>query len=89
MALGAGRAPIFRIVVGESALLVAVGVVFALPGALGATRLISAQLYGLKPADPGTMAGAILLLAGVAAFASYIPARRATQVDPMVALRYE
>ena len=89
MALGAGRAQIFRIVVGESALLVAVGVVFALPGALGATRLISAQLYGLKPADPGTMAGAILLLAGVAAFASYIPARRATQVDPMVALRYE
>jgi ABC-type antimicrobial peptide transport system permease subunit len=89
MALGAGRAQILRIVAWESALLVAAGVALGLPGALGAARLISAQLYGLMPADPGTMAGAILLLAGVAAFASYIPARRATNVDPMVALRHE
>ena len=89
MALGADRAHILRMIVGESVLLVATGVALGLPLALAAAQLVSGQLYGLKPADPGTIAGAILLLAAVAALASYIPARRATRVDPMVALRYE
>jgi putative ABC transport system permease protein len=89
MALGAGRTQILSMIVRESALLVAAGVFLGLPGALAAAQLISGQLYGLKPADPGTIAGAILLLAAVGALAGYIPARRATKVDPMVALRYE
>ena len=89
VALGAGRAQILRMIVWESALLVAAGVILGLPGALAAAQLVSGQFYGLKPADPGTIAGAILLLAAVGALAGYIPARRATKVDPMVALRYE
>ena len=59
------------------------------PVALAAARLISGQLYGLKPADPSTIAGAIFLIAAVGALAGYIPARRATRVDPIVALRHE
>jgi len=89
MALGADRAQILGLILGESGRLMAVGVAIGLPVALVAARLISGQLYGLKPADPLTMAGAVLLLAGVAALAGYIPARRATKVDPMVALKYE
>jgi predicted permease len=89
MALGAGRAQILEIIVWESALLVAAGVALGLPVALAAAQLVSGQLYGLKPTDPGTVAGAILLLAAVGALASYFPARRATKVNPMVALRYE
>ena len=89
MALGADRAQVLRMVLRESALLVAAGVAVGLPVALAAARLISGQLYGLKPADPSTIAGAIFLIAAVGALAGYIPARRATKVDPMVALRYE
>ena len=74
---------------GESAVLVAAGFAVGLPAAIAAARLISGQLYGLKPAAPVTIAGAILLLSAVAALAGYIPARRATKVDPLVALRYE
>jgi len=73
----------------ESLVLVVVGVAIGLLLALAATRLISSQLYGLKPTDPATIAAATLVFAGVAAFAGYLPARRATKVDPMVALRYE
>src|SRR5437879_4150746 len=89
MALGASRAQILRMIVWESGLLVAAGVVLGLPVALAAAQLVSGQLYGLKAADPGTIAGAILLLAAVGALAGYLPARRATQVGPLVALRYE
>ena len=89
MALGADRAQVLRMILRESALLVAAGVAVGLPVALAAARLISGQLYGLKPADPSTIAGAIFLIAAVGALAGYIPARRATKVDPMVALRYE
>ncbi len=89
MALGADRAQILRMIVWESALMIAAGVILGLPVALAAARLISGQLYGLKPADPATIAVTVLLLAAVAAIAGYIPARRATKVDPMVALRYE
>jgi ABC-type antimicrobial peptide transport system permease subunit len=69
--------------------LVLFGLALGVPVALGATRLISSQLYGLKPNDALTLALATLLLAAVAILAGYIPARRATKVDPMVALRYE
>ena len=89
MALGADRAQVLRMILRESALLVAAGIAVGLPVALAAARLISGQLYGLKPADPSTIAGAIFLIAAVGALAGYIPARRATKVDPMVALRYE
>jgi ABC-type antimicrobial peptide transport system permease subunit len=57
--------------------------------ALGVTRYIQSFLFGVKPADPFTLIAAAALLIGVALIASYIPARRATKVDPMVALRYE
>ncbi len=89
MALGARRAGILRGVLIEALGLVLLGLVVGLPVALGATRLISSQLYGLKPNDALTLALATLLLAAVAVLAGYIPARRATKVDPVVALRYE
>jgi ABC-type antimicrobial peptide transport system permease subunit len=89
MALGADRAQVLGMILGEVALLVAAGIAVGLPVALAAARLISGQLYGLKPADPVTIAGAILLLTAVAALAGYIPARRATKVDPLLALRHE
>jgi predicted permease len=89
MALGASRAQILRMVIWESASLIGAGLTLGLPIALAAARLILGQLYGLRPADPVTIAGAIFLLAAVGAIAGFIPARRATKVDPMVALRYE
>jgi putative ABC transport system permease protein len=59
------------------------------PVAFGLMRLVSSQLYGLKPTDPLTIAGAASLLAMIALFAGYFPVRRATKVDPMIALRHE
>jgi len=89
MALGAGRARIVGTILRESALLILAGVGLGLPVALGVARVISSRLYGLKPADPLTIAGAIILLTAVTGLASYIPAHRATKVDPLVALRGE
>jgi predicted permease len=89
MALGADRVQVLRMIVGDSVLLIGAGVTLGLPIAIGATRLVSEQLYGLKPGDLGTMAGAMLVLTVVGALAGYIPARRATKIDPMVALRHE
>ena len=66
-----------------------IGVGIGLPVALVATRLISSQLFGLTPNDPLTLTIATLLLLAVGAVAGYLPARRASRVDPMVALRYE
>jgi predicted permease len=91
MALGAGRRQILWMVLRESLALVGVGAALGLAMAFTATRFISSQfeLYGVKPTDPVTMAAATTALVAVAVFAGYIPARRATKVDPMVALRYE
>jgi predicted permease len=89
MALGAQQARILRWVLIEALGLVLFGLALGVPVALGATRLISSQLYGLKPNDALTLSLATLLLAAVAIVAGYIPACRATKVDPMVALRYE
>ncbi len=89
MALGAERGNVFGMVLGQGARLAGLGIAIGLVAALGVTRLMADFLYGVRPADPLTFAVVSLLLAGVALFACYIPARRATRVNPMVALRYE
>ncbi|MGH9479922.1 MAG: FtsX-like permease family protein, partial [Terriglobales bacterium] len=89
MALGAERADVLRMVVGLGAALAVIGLALGAAGALGVTRYLSTMLYGLGPTDITTLAavGALLLVIGLAA--CWIPARRATRVDPLVALRYE
>jgi putative ABC transport system permease protein len=89
MALGAQARDVLRMVVGQGMALVAVGLGLGLAGALALTRVMASLLFGVSAADPLTYAGIALLLSAVALLASYIPARRATKVDPMVALRYE
>jgi predicted permease len=89
MALGARPGNVLWMVLREALLLALVGVATGLPAALAATRLIESLLFGLTPADPTTVSLATLLMIAVAASASYLPARRASRVDPMVALRYE
>ena len=73
----------------EILLLVAIGIAIGIPLTLGMSQLVRNQLFGLSTYDPLTLGMAALLLASVAALAGYIPARRATKVDPIVALRYE
>ena len=89
IALGAERADVLRMVVWHGLRLSLVGIGAGLVAALGLTRLMSSMLYGVRPTDVVTFAAVALLLAGVAALASYVPARRATRVDPIIALRYE
>ena len=89
IALGADRGDVLRIVLGEAAWLAACGVALGVVGAVGATRLIQTLLFGVTPTDTLTFAAIAMLLTATAFVASYIPARRATRVDPMVALRYE
>ncbi len=89
MALGARPQDIFKLVVGHGIMLTAIGLVIGLAGAFAMTRAMSQILYGVTATDPLTFIGISLLLASIALLACYIPARRATKVDPMVALRYE
>ena len=89
MALGAVRADVMRLVLGEGFAIAAAGVAIGLAGSAMLTRLMASQLVGITPRDPLTFAGGGLLLLAVALFASYVPAWRASRVDPVVALRAE
>lgn len=89
VALGAQKSDVLRLVVGQGMMPASIGMGLGIIAALGITRLLSSLLYGVKPTDPLTFASVLLILAGVAALATYLPARRAAKVDPMVALRYE
>jgi ABC-type antimicrobial peptide transport system permease subunit len=89
LALGARSRDVLWLILREALLLVSVGVALGVPVALGATRLLASLLFALKPTDPVSLSLAALLMLGVAIVAGYLPARRATKVDPMVALRCE
>jgi predicted permease len=89
MALGAQRSDVFGLVLGQGLRLTALGLAIGLAGALGVTRLLSSMLFGVAPGDALTFTVVSGLLTGVAFVACYLPARAATRVDPMVALRYE
>ncbi len=89
MALGAQPRDVLRLILTEEAWLAVVGIIIGLFGAWGATRVLGGMLFQIKPADPATFLASALLLAAAALLACYIPARRATCVDPLVALRYE
>jgi putative ABC transport system permease protein len=89
MALGAQRADVLRIVIGEGAVLAGIGIAAGIAGALALTRFLRGLLFGISPTDPATFAGVALALLLLALLACYVPARRAMRVDPMVALRHE
>jgi ABC-type antimicrobial peptide transport system permease subunit len=89
MALGADRGSVVRMVLREAFWQIGIGLALGIPAAIGAGRLIAGQLFGVRPWDPLMLSLATLLLGVAALIAAAIPARRATRVEPMVALRYE
>ena len=89
LAMGASRSCVLRMVLGEVAILIAVGLMVGFGATLMTTRLVASFLYGLRPNDPWTLGMAAALLAMVATIAGYLPARRASRLDPMAALREE
>jgi ABC-type lipoprotein release transport system permease subunit len=89
MALGAGQFDVLRMVLGDGARMILVGIGIGVVAALGLTRLMSSMLFDVSPTDPLTFAGVAMVLCTIALLACYVPARRATKVDPVVALRHE
>jgi putative ABC transport system permease protein len=89
VALGAGSGDVLRMILGQGLRTIFIGVAIGIAGALALTRTVESLLFGVTATDPLTFAGVTLLLVGAALLACYIPARRATKVDPLVALRYE
>jgi len=89
IALGAERADILKLIVGQGMLLVAIGAALGLALAVAATRVLKSLLFGISATDPLTYTVVVVVLIAVALLACYLPARRATKVDPLVALRYE
>jgi putative ABC transport system permease protein len=89
VALGAPRERVLGLILGQGLRLALLGAALGLAGSLALTRVIASELFGVKPADPATLIGAVLSMVGIALLAAYLPARRATRVDPVIALRHE
>jgi ABC-type antimicrobial peptide transport system permease subunit len=89
MALGAGRGEMMKMILGQGMQLVGVGVVIGLAAAFGLTRLLAGLLFGVKAGDPLTFGAVAIILTAVALLAAFVPAQRATRIDPILALRQE